>query len=101
MTPTQKENTMSQNQCCDTNDQTCCPIEKTVSCWSGSFMDAMKAVQLDILKDKIRKAWGAQMEKVGDAVIEAMGVEWQSMLAKGKSQLDLRETIKKIFLSQK
>lgn len=54
---------------------------------------------MEILKQKIKKAWGADMEKVGDAVIESMGAQWHAMLSKAKAHVDLRENIKKVFLS--
>lgn len=79
--------------------QSCCPIEMAVEKWSGSFCQAMTEVQVEILKGKIKKAWGAEMEKVGDAVLEAMGAQWHAMLSKAKAHVDLKENIKKVFLS--
>ena len=79
--------------------QDCCPIEMAAQKWSGSFCQAMQEVQVEILKTKIKKAWGSDMEKVGDAVIESMSAQWQAMLSKGKAHMDLRENIKKVFLS--
>ena len=61
--------------------------------WSGSFFEAMKQVQADLLKSKIQKAWGQKMDKASDAVLEAMGVQWQSMLAQGKAKAQLRERL--------
>jgi hypothetical protein len=80
--------------------QTCCPIEKAAQKWSESFCKAMSEVQVEILKAKIKKSWGADMEKVGDAVIESMGAQWQAMLTGAKAHVDLRENIKNVFLSR-
>ncbi len=77
----------------------CCPVEMAVEKWSGSFCQAMSELQVEILKAKIKKAWGAEMEKVGDAVIEAMGAQWFAMLAKAKAHVELKENIKKAFFS--
>jgi len=52
---------------------------------------------VDILKAKILKTWGPQMEKTADAVIEAMGIEWQAMMAEGKAKTDLKQKIVSIF----
>ena len=79
--------------------QTCCPIEMAAQKWSGSFCQAMQEVQVEILKQKIKKSWGTEMEKVGDAVIEAMGAQWQAMLSQAKAHVGLRENIKKAFFS--
>jgi len=65
--------------------------------WSGSFFQAMKGVQTDILKEKLKKAWGAKMEKAADAVIEAMGVQWQSMLAQTNAKEQLRERLRRLW----
>jgi hypothetical protein len=58
--------------------------------WSCSFFEAMKEAQVDLLKAKIQKAWGAKMEKAADAVLEAMGVKWQSMLADAQAKVQLK-----------
>ena len=79
--------------------QNCCPIEMAAEKWSGSFCQAMQEVQVEILKQRIKKSWGAEMEKVGDAVIESMGAQWHAMLSKAKAHVDLRESIKKVFFS--
>ncbi len=88
-----------ENECKTGTSESCCPIEMAAQKWSESFCQAMKEVQVDILKQKIKKGWGAEMEKVGDAVIESMGMQWHAMLSKAKAHVDLRENIKKAFLS--
>ena len=93
------ETTPKQNDCKTTASTECCPVEMAVQKWSESFCKAMTEVQVEILKAKIKKAWGTEMEKVGDAVFESMGAQWQAMLAKGKAHVDLRENIKKVFLA--
>ena len=88
-----------EKECSSGSSQDCCPIEMAAQKWSGSFCQAMQETQVEILKQKIKKAWGAEMEKVGDAVIESMGAQWHAMLSKAKAHVDLRENIKKVFLS--
>ena len=73
------------------------PVECAISMWSCGFFRAMKEVQVDILKTKIQKAWGAKMEKAADAVVEAMGVQWQSMLAQGQAKGELRERLRGLW----
>lgn len=93
----------TQTGCCETKDSSCgpkeecCPVETAIKCWDSAFCEAMREVQVDILKAKIKGAWGPMMEKVADAVIESMGTKWHSMLATGKAQVDLREKIVKIW----
>ena len=100
-----------ENKCstesCETKSQTpcktedCCPVEMAIGMWNEAFCQAMREVQVDILKKKIQAAWGPSMDKVGEVILETMGVKWQSMLANGKSQMDLREKIAKIWSEKK
>lgn len=92
-------NSSGENECKTGPSQSCCPIEMAAQKWSGSFCRAMEEVQVEILKQRIKKSWGADMEKVGDAVIESMGAQWHAMLSQAKAHVDLRENIKKVFLS--
>ncbi|MBI2093845.1 MAG: hypothetical protein HYT88_03900 [Candidatus Omnitrophica bacterium] len=61
--------------------------------WSCSFFEAMKQAQVEVLKAKIQKAWGAKMEKAADSVIEAMGAQWQSLLAQENAKAQLKEKL--------
>ena len=79
----------------------CCPIEKVTEMWGCAFHQAMKETHVDILKAKINKAWGPKMDKMADAVLEAMGVQWESMLAQGKAKGDLKEKIARIMTEGK
>lgn len=73
------------------------PVACATAMWMGSFFQAMKAVQVDILKAKIQKAWGPMMEKAGDAALESMGVMWQSMQAQAKAKEDFRTKLQKVW----
>lgn len=69
------------------------PMDCATGMWSASFFCAMKELQVDILKAKIQKAWGPKMEKAADAVLEAMGTQWQAMLAQTRAKAGLRERL--------
>ena len=77
------------------------PVSCAIGLWSGSFFQAMKAVQVDLLKSKIQKAWGAKMDKAADAVLETMGVKWQSMLAEAQAKAELREKLQALWAEGK
>ena len=38
------------------------------------------------MKERIQRQYGAQMEAIADAVVEEMGIQWQSMLTQAKSK---------------
>ncbi len=90
----------SSEDCGNKSAAPCCPVEMAAEKWSASFCQAMKEVQVEILKQKIKKAWGADMEKVGDAVLETMGAQWAAMLSQAKAHVGLRESIKKVFFAK-
>jgi hypothetical protein len=95
------DSSQNEKSCGPSVSPSCCPIETAAQKWSGSFCQAMTEVQVEILKQKIKKAWGAELEKIGDAVVESMGIHWQAMLSQGKAHVDLREKIKNVFLAGK
>lgn len=65
--------------------------------WSCAFFQAMKQTQVDVLKAKLQKAWGSKMDKAADAVIEAMGIQWQSMLAQAGAKVQLKEKLSALW----
>ncbi len=73
------------------------PINCAAGMWTGSFFQALKQAQVELLKTKIQKAWGAKMDKAADAVLEAMGVQWQSILAQSKAKADLQERLQRLW----
>ena len=73
------------------------PIDCAVGMWSCAFFQAMKAVQVDLLKAQIQKAWGSKMDKAADAVLEAMGVQWQSMLAQAQAKASVKERLASLW----
>jgi hypothetical protein len=93
-------------KCCGHGEQeikkgSCCLVEHAVEMWTCAGHRAWKEVHVDILKAKIMKAWGPQMEKTADAVVEAMGIEWKATLSQGKAKADLKQTIAAIFVESK
>ena len=73
------------------------PIACACAMWTTSFFQAMKQSQVDALKAKIQKAWGAKMEKAADIILEAMGVKWQAMLAEAKAKAGVREQLARLW----
>ena len=83
--------------------QTVCPDPITcgMKMWHGAFFQALQAVQVDILKPKIQKAWGPMMEKAADAALEAMGAMWSSGLGMTKAKADFRKKLEQLWLEKK
>ncbi len=69
------------------------PVDCATGMWTCAFFTAMKQAQVEILKTKMQKAWGAKMDKAADAVLEAMGTQWQAMLAQAGAKAQLRQRL--------
>ena len=100
---------------CGTRESECCEQERgcgtsgrecgkggdcadiAVAKWSSAFCEAMHEVHVELLKERIQKAWGAKMGKAADAVIDAMGTQWQSMLAQGQAKAELKEQLRRLW----
>ena len=89
----------SSSSCCKACGTSCGgdPTACATAMWTSSFFEAMKAVHVEALKAKIQKAWGAKMDKAADAVLEAMGVHWQSMLAQTKAKAELKARLSSLW----
>lgn len=73
------------------------PIDCATGMWACSFFKAMKELQIELLKAKIQKAWGSKMDKAADVVVEAMGAEWQAMMAKTKARAEFKGRLQSLW----
>ena len=71
--------------------------EQAAQMWEQAFFTALRQVRVDILKEKIRKAWGKQMESVADEVMEAMEEEWKAFKQKATAREALKAAVAKGF----
>jgi len=65
--------------------------------WQAAFFQAMKEVQVGLLKPRIQKAWGATMEKAADGLLESMGAYWQSMVAQARAKGEFQELLRRLW----
>ena len=72
------------------------PHQCKLNMWLCSFHEAKKAVEVDILKAKILKAWGPKLDKEATAVLEAMEAKWKSLQASGQFKEQLMEKFEQI-----
>lgn len=77
------------------------PIACGIAMWHGSFVQALMAVQVDILKPKIQKAFGPTMDKAADAALQAMGEMWGATLATAKAKDSFRERLEQLWYEKK
>ena len=87
-----------ESECNCSSECSCgCPIDYSIHLWKEAFMVAMKEVEIEYLKEKIKKQWGATIEKEGDAVLAAMEAQWSAKITAAKACGDLKETITNIY----
>ncbi len=88
------------NECCAVEKsmaEACCPVENTVQMGNKAFFQAMKEVHVESLKEKIKAQWGSVIDQKSDAIVKAMGTQWEAMLAQGKARKELRDEFTKIM----
>lgn len=81
-----------------------CPIECAAEAWKGSFFQAMRAAQVEILKDKILKAHGPMLEQAADALLESMMALWQEKIAKvraAEAAGEFKEKLQNLWTQEK
>lgn len=74
-----------------------CPFKSTILKLDEAFCDAIHEIYVDMLKERIHKTWGNQIEKAAEAVFSAKNAEWMADLSKSKAQHELKDQIKKIL----
>jgi hypothetical protein len=81
-----------------------CPIDCAADMWKGSFFQAMREAQVDLLKAKIQKAWGPMMDKAADALLASVGARFEAMVAEVRAAEACHEfkgKLKDLWLEQK
>lgn len=77
------------------------PVACGTGMWHGAFLQALQAVQVDLLKPKIQRAFGPMMDKAADAALQAMGEMWGAALATTKAKAAFRERLEQLWYEKK
>ena len=105
--------TTQASRCSVTGHESCCPVTgvgagcgcsdpfaNAADVWLQDTLTAMREVKLAILRAKIQKELGPQLEKAADATWAAGGAIWQALLAQSQAaqaKEELREQLRKVF----
>ena len=76
------------------------PFENASEVWAKDAVEAIRQVKLEILREKVRKSMGPQLEKAAEATLQGLGALWQVIQAQSnaaKAKDNLNEEIRKIF----
>ncbi len=80
------------------------PFDNAPEVWAKDALEAVRQVKLEILREKVRKNLGSQLEKAADATLQGLGSMFQAIQAQSnaaKAKDALREEIRRIFTEKK
>ncbi len=85
----------SYEQCCgcDTVD----PVEHAMMAWHKAFFAAHNDAMAERMRKRIETSYGPVMDKAADAVFEAIGKVWSSMLTQSEAKKEVASKLQKIF----
>lgn len=73
------------------------PIQHAMMAWHKAFFAAHHEAMKDRMRKRIESSFGPTMDKAADAVLEAVGKMWNSMLVQSEAKKDLASKLQKIF----
>jgi hypothetical protein len=82
-------------QCCGC--ETVDPVQQAMMMWHKSFFVALHEAQTERIRKRIETTYGPTMDKAADAVFEAIGKVWSSMLTQSEAKKELTSKLQKIF----
>ncbi len=80
---------MPHSECCAGGN----PADMLMGMWKDSFFQAMNEVHTEVLKEKIKAAWGDKLDKYADQVLEAMGDHWEGALKQYQGERKLQSIV--------
>ncbi|MBF0330474.1 MAG: hypothetical protein HQL17_00950 [Candidatus Omnitrophica bacterium] len=92
--PNVAANVQGGEKCCEGKE--CC-IENKMKMLMCAAHEAKRQVMIEIMKEKIKKAYGKKMEKMADAVMDAMKAKKESMVIKVKAKKAFQDELEAIF----
>jgi hypothetical protein len=65
--------------------------------WHKAFFAAHHEAMAERMRKRIEASYGPTMDKAADAVFEAVGKVWSSMLTQSEAKKELASKLQKIF----
>lgn len=78
---------------CETMD----PIQHVMIDWHKAFFAAHHEAMVERMRKRIETTYGPTMDKAADAVFEAVGKVWSSMLTQSEAKKELASKLQKII----
>lgn len=82
-------------QCCGC--ETMDPIQHAMMAWHKAFFAAHHEAMAERMRKRIESTYGPTMDKAADAVFEAVGKVWTSILTQSEAKKELASKLQKIF----
>ncbi len=82
-------------QCCGC--ETMDPVQHAMIAWHKAFFAAHHDAMAERMRKRIESAEGPTMDKSAEAVFEAIGKVWSSMLTQSEAKKEVASKLQKIF----
>jgi hypothetical protein len=73
------------------------PVQHTMMAWHKAFFAAHHEAMAERMRKRIESTYGPTMDKAADAVFEAVGKVWTSILTQSEAKKELASKLQKIF----
>ncbi|QSR84927.1 hypothetical protein [Methylacidimicrobium sp. B4] len=102
MSECEEKSCCEETSCHEKEEQKCpeegCLVEHITKMWESAGCRAWREVVDEILKEKIRARWGAELEKGAEAFVAAMEAGWQAKVSSAKAKAEFRKAVEKGLL---
>lgn len=85
----------SYEQCCGC--ETMDPIQHAMMAWHKAFFAAHHDAMTERMRKRIETTYGPTMDKAAEAVFEAVGKVWSSILTQSEAKKEVASKLQKIF----
>lgn len=73
------------------------PVQHAMMAWHKAFFAAHHDAMAERMRKRIESSYGPTMDKAADAVFEAIGKVWSTMLTQSEAKKEVASKLQKIF----
>jgi hypothetical protein len=77
------------------------PVTMSQVMFQKAFYNALFEVKVEKLKKKIEEKWGSNLDQAAEAVVEALGKEWEAMGSTAQAKQELHNKLANILTQKK
>ncbi len=77
------------------------PVTMSQTMFQKAFFKALFEIKVEKLKRKIEEKWGSNLDQAAEAVIEALGKEWEAIGSSAQAKQELHNKLANILAQKK